>query len=230
EEELPDQWDLTTDSTVKQALAMVMPGITLADAPPAQLVRWASKAQATQQRGKQPECKEAADAEMKILLDALDLSKCVGVLDPWTGHGHVARVLRLHGLPVLCNDASRHQEVDRYEDALQPAFYRRVQDVWPYDAIITSPCWLTVLDLALPLATFFAPLVAMHVPSHAVTNAHGARCEYLQKLAEEGRLALMMGIPGAGQRGLWIVVFATRALKRIMLCKGMAGKGAWVLS
>ncbi|GIL67128.1 hypothetical protein Vafri_20577, partial [Volvox africanus] len=58
QEELPDQWDLTTDSTVKRALTMVMPGITLADAPTAQLVRWASKAQATQQRGKQPEYKE----------------------------------------------------------------------------------------------------------------------------------------------------------------------------
>ncbi|GIL67127.1 hypothetical protein Vafri_20576, partial [Volvox africanus] len=101
--------------------------------------------------------------------------------------------------------------------------------VWPYDAIITSP-WPAVLDLVLPLATFFAPLVAMHVPSHAVTNAHGPRREYLQKLAEEGRLALMMGMPGAGQRGLWIVVFATRALKGIMLCKGTAGKGAWVIN
>ncbi|GIL49963.1 hypothetical protein Vafri_6086 [Volvox africanus] len=229
QEELPDQWDLTTESTVKRALTMVMPGITLADAPTAQFVRWASKAQATQQRGEQPGYKEAADAEMKILLDALDLSKCVGVLDPWTGHGHVARGLRLHGLPVLCNDASRHQGADRYEDALQPAFYRRVQDVWPYDAIITSP-WPAVLDLALPLATFFAPIVAMHVPSHAVTNAHGPRREYLQKLAEEGQLALMMGMPGAGQRGLWIVVFASRALKGIMLCRGTAGKGAWVIN
>ncbi|GIL56559.1 hypothetical protein Vafri_11884 [Volvox africanus] len=138
-------------------------------------------------------------------------------------------MLCLHGLPMLCNDVSRQQGADRHEDALQPAFYRRVQDVWPYDAIITSP-WLAVLDLALPLATFFAPIVAMHVPSHAVTNAHAVRRGYLQKLAEVGRLALMMGLPNKGQRGLWIVVFATHTLKGSIPCKDTAGKGAWVLS
>ncbi|GIL53082.1 hypothetical protein Vafri_8766 [Volvox africanus] len=191
-----------------------------------------SKGQAMRQRDGQPECKETMDAEIKTLLDGLDLSKCVGVLDPWTGRGNIARMLLLHRLLVHSNDIDHQHEADWHEDALQPAFYHRVQDVRPYDAIITSP-WLAMLDLlALPRATFFAPLVAMHVPSHPVTNAHEARWKYLQKLADEGRLALMMGSPRwrMGQRGGWTVVFATRALKGAMLCREATGKGAWVLT
>ncbi|GIM13919.1 hypothetical protein Vretimale_16977, partial [Volvox reticuliferus] len=234
--ELPEQWDLREPAGVKRALALLMPGTQPTETLLARLAKRVPGGAAFLQRPGQPtpgqpECVETADEEIRPLLDTVDLSRCAGVLDPWTGKGNVARVLRKHGLLVHCNDVNPSHPADRHEDALQPDFYRRVLELWPYDAIVCSPLF-ALLDLALPLAVLFAPVVAMHVPGHFVTDAHDARRRYLKGLAKEGRLSLIMGLPRGrmGRRCMWIVVFASRSLRDKMLHEDARMDGAWVLS
>ena len=168
--------------------------------------------------------------ELAPLLQVVDFSKCTGVLDPWSGTGTVARVFRQKGYMTYRNDVFTGHEAERHEDALQPGFYRRVQDVWSYDAIVASP-WFAMLDLALPLAVSFAPVVAFHVPGHYVTDVHDVRRGYLQSLAKAGRLALIMGLPRGrmGKRCMWVVVFASRCLRKQMLRTSEAVDGPWVM-
>ena len=132
---------------------------------------------------------------------------------------------------MLRNDISGRHEAERHEDALQPGFYRQVKEFWHYDAIVGSP-WFSVLDLALPLAVCFAPLVAFPGPGDYVTNAPPIRREYLRALQGEGRLALLVGLPRGrvGRRCLWLVVFASRALRERLLRIDLGLGDPWVLT
>ena len=234
-ESLPDKWDLGKVAGVRGALAKLMPH----GEPSANLVgRLVNRVPAgplfLQRDGQatpnQPECVSTIAAELEPLLQVVDFSKCTGVLDPWSGTGTVARVFRQKGYMTYRNDVFEGHEAERHEDALQPGFYRRVQDVWSYDAIVASP-WFAMLDLALPLAVSFAPVVAFHVPGHYVTDAHDVRRGYLQSLAKAGRLALIMGLPRGrmGKRCMWVVVFASRCLRKQMLRTSEAVDGPWVM-
>ena len=92
---------------------------------------------------------------------------------------------------------ARHPKADaeRHEDALQPAFYRHLQHVWRYDAIV-SELWSQLVDLALPLAINFAPIVRFFVHTEHLSKAHDLRRRYLNALAGLGRIVFLVTSPG----------------------------------
>ena len=233
---LPDEWVLGNAEGMGKALAWLMPGVKPSVAHVGRLVnRVPGGSRFLQELGQPntggPECVATLVEEIEPLFRCVDFGQCSGVLDPWSGTGTVARVLKKEGLPVLRNDISGRHEAERHEDALQPGFYRRVKEAWHYDAIVGSP-WFSVLDLTLPLAVCFAPLVAFHVPGDYVTNAPPIRREYLRALQGEGRLALLVGLPRGrvGRRCLWLVVFASRALRERLLRIDRGLGDPWVLT
>jgi len=221
---LPNTFDLSTAAGWHTALMCLMPG----DWTPSWLTRLANSTPGgprfLQHEGQhtpgQPECVVTQPAEVVPLLEAVDLSHCSYVFDPWSGTGGVPLALRAKSLSVVCNDINVRHVADFHLDALQPVTYRKVEHVHGRpDAIVCSP-WFRVLDLALPLAVMFAGLVAcVHVPGHYVTNAHPARLAWLRRLRDAGRLALLLGLPrgATGQRCLWLVVFKDVATRKLLM-------------
>ena len=66
---------------------------------------------------------------------------------------------------------------------------------------------------------FAGSVACVHVPGHYVTNAHPARLAWLRRLRDQGRLALLLGLPrgATGRRCLWVLVFRDVATRRIMM-------------
>jgi len=222
--ELRDAFPLQDAGGGHRALSMLMPG----DWHGSWLTRLANSIpggkkflqRAGQPRPGEAECVITQPEEVLPLLEAVDLSQCACVFDPWAGTGGVGVALRQAGLQVVSNDINRVHDAHYHLDALQPGTYRRVeQDHGRLDAVVCSP-WFRVLDLALPLAVSFAGSVACaHVPGHYLTDAHPARLAWLRRLQAEGRLALILGLPrGAmGRRCLWAVVFRDVATRRLLM-------------
>ena len=144
------------------------------------------------------------------------------MLDPWAGTGQIKRALALQGVPVLDNDLNPAHATDLHLDALQPEFYQSALTSSSLDAVVTSP-WFTVLDLALPLAVAAARQVAcVHVPGLYVTDAHPNRSAYLLSLMRAGRLHILWNLPKGpmGRRCGWLIVFATPALRKLLVPQG----------
>ena len=79
-----------------------------------------------------------------------------------------------------------------------------------------------MLDLALPmLVSTGARMVAVHVPSHYVFDAHPRRAVYLARLQDEDRLALVAGLErgAVSRRCLWLLIF-----------RGAAEKGTYLMA
>jgi hypothetical protein len=228
-------WDLGSVAGVRRAMVQLLPGVEPADADLLRLVNCTPGALACLRRGV---CQgqipssglDTHDWEVESLLKAVDFGTCVGVFDPWSGKGAVSRAFVRAGHLVYRNDAFTAHDADCHEDPLQPGLYRRVQDVWPYDAIVTAP-WFAALDLALPLASAFAPIVAMLVSARHVTDAPEARQACLRALSAAGRLALILGVPRGvkGRRDVWLVVFASRELRSQLLRAEDVLGGPWVM-
>ncbi len=80
--------------------------------------------------------------------------------------------------------------------------------MWQYDAIVSEP-WSQLVDLTLPLAITFAPVVAFLVHIEHLSKAHDLRRRYLNALAALGRIVFLV-TPPRGLRGLrrvWMLVF-----------------------
>ncbi|GLC44517.1 hypothetical protein PLESTB_000064800 [Pleodorina starrii] len=232
---LPDIWDFGSLTGARAAFDQLVPAAEYPDGQVAKFVNLLPRGLAHLRRSTRageltPEPRQAHGHEVEALVRAVDFGLCAGVLDPWAGKGTVVRALQQKGYRVFSNDPFDGHVADRHEDPLQPGFYLRVQDVWPFDAVVSSP-WAAAVDLALPLAARFAPIVAMHVAAHYVTDAHEARRRYLRSLTEAGRLALILGLPKGvwGRRCVWLVVFASRGLRdQLLRAKGQAN-GPWVM-
>jgi hypothetical protein len=221
---LPARWDWASSSAVSDALQALMPGHYT----PAHLTRLSSSMpgqphflqDAEQPLPGQPECVQTRVEEVFPLLDALDLSACVHVVDPWCGTGGVSEACASRGLGVFKNDINPSYPAHTHHDALQPAFYQSLhrRGVVP-DAIIMSP-WFRVLDIALPLAVLYATrVVAAHVPGHYLTNAHPARLAFLKRLQRHGRLAILTGLPrgATGRKCIWLIIFRHKFMRAAML-------------
>ncbi|GFR48887.1 hypothetical protein Agub_g12071 [Astrephomene gubernaculifera] len=221
---LPDSWDLTSREGLSAAMGELMPG-AYSDRHLGRLVNRVPGGKQFQY-----ECVPTGIEEVRPLLESIRFDECAGIFDPWCGTGGVARAFREAGHSVFGNDANPACVAHMHRDALQPGTYREAMKVYSYEAIVASP-WFAVLDVALPLATRFAPVVAFHVPGHYVTDATAARTKYLAKLQEEGRLALLLGLPRGpmGRRCVWVCVFATREWRERMLKPVVGRNEVWLL-
>ena len=221
---LPSRWDWSDPSSVSSALQALMPGPYT----PAHITRLVASMpgqpqflqSAQQHRPGQPECVQTSPAEVMPLLDAVDLSACVHIVDPWCGSGGVSAACASRDLGVFKNDINPRHPAHTHLDALQPSFYHSLHQrgIVP-DAIVMSP-WFRVLDIALPLALLYATrVVAAHVPGHYLTNAHPARLAFLKRLQKHGRLAVLTGLPrgATGRKCIWLVVFRDKFMRASML-------------
>jgi hypothetical protein len=102
---------------------------------------------------------------------------------------------------------------------LQPLVYEHVRSKDGMHAIITAP-HEELLDVILPLGVRYARhVVCCQAPERYLTHAHSIRVHYLRVLLEQGRIHV---IPAATRKPgqatpVWILVFATEAMKRFML-------------
>ena len=157
-----------------------------------------------------------------MLLKSVDLSWCGCVCDPWSGTGTIKRVLTAEGHVVDTNDICTMYEADTHHDALQPRFYEQGRAQGRLNAIVCSP-WFKVIDIAAALAVRYAThVVCMHAPGHFITDAPSPRRQWLKKLQEQDRVAVITGLPNAsmGWKCIWVLVFASSEWKHRMMRPG----------
>jgi len=217
---LPAYWDLTTPAGVKSAMQRLMPG-PLADKDATRLSNTIGRVLAVSKGegsvSKQPGAMgyvPTDPAEVQPLLAAVDFSGCSTLYDPYAGGGTIATAFAAAGFRVQQNDLNPYWEQPTAADALQPQHYQ-----FGPQAIVTSPPF-ELLDLAVPLAAAQAGAVAcLHVPGHWVSNPRVARQQWLQQLAAEGRLHIILGLPRgpSHRRCAWVVVFRHASIRATML-------------
>jgi hypothetical protein len=223
--ELPARWNLADPAGLGSALQLLMPG----EWDSRHLSVVASKirdayAAAADADGEGLQCVPTLREEVQWLLSRVDLADCGHVLEPFNGTGTVSAVLREFGIQkVTTNDLAGVVSANMHLDALQPTFYQKCAEAQgAIDAVVCSP-WFTVLDVALPLAVSAArSVVCMHVPGHYVASGLAPRYTYLRELQQQGRLAVLFGLPRGpmGWRCAWIVVFKSAALKAKLMKPG----------
>ncbi len=115
---------------------------------------------------------------------------------------------------------------------MQAAFFRRLQQVWQYNAIVSEP-WSQLVDLTLPLAITFAPVVAFLVHTEHLSKAHNLRRRYLMNaLAALGRIVFLV-TPPRGSRGLrrvWLLVFESRRVRDHLMQVRVQDESPWILA
>ena len=198
---LPDYWDLSVHRNMRRALETLMPGTHHASHIAA-LCNSVPGGHRFEQGTGMPECVPTTDEELAVLLQSLNFSLITTVVDPWSGTGTIARKFNSMGHMVTTNDICHRYRCDSYEDALQPALYRRWQAKGLADAIITSP-WARVADVAAPLAAEFAGRVAcVLLPGSFLVEANEPRSQWLASLKAAGRIFCTLALPldGCPQR------------------------------
>jgi hypothetical protein len=213
-EALPDYWDLWDQGVLADAMHTLMPGMQ----PPPLVAKLAVELASKLRKPEYIPFRPTAPEEAHPLLHVLNLQGHT-VLDPWAGDGTLANVVRPYAGMVISNDFNPCHINDLRMDALQPSTYRIVAALQthrqPYSAIVTAP-WLTVADIAVPLAAVFSPAVAcLLLPGNYVTNAPPARHQWLARLLAAGRLHLVVGMPQRAStvNYIWLLIFKTAAMK-----------------
>jgi hypothetical protein len=223
DQELAATWKLDTVEDVEHVLGLLLPGTwhrtlltKLQRATPGQPGFYMTDGKV--------EHLPVTPAEVDALTRVLDLSMVSQITDPWAISGEVADLLQAAGHVVYANSVDKtHTRVDGHEDATQPALYQRLAAQGQLDGVITAPP-LRLLDLAVPLACrYMRSMGCFYVPGGFVTDAPEPRQQWLQQLQAEGRLCVVCGLPkgSAGQRGVWMCVFASRLVRSRMVRGGV---------
>ena len=217
--DLPPTWQLEQPAGVQAALHLLMPGpLALKDATRmANLIHKAVADSSISSQQQQPGhgFVPTAPEEVQVLLRALDFSGCSVFYDPFAGSGTIAEQFRVQGYTVVQNDISSYWQHPTAVDALQPYTYD-----WVVPQVIVSSPPFDALDIAAPLMAVKAGAVAcIHVPGHWLSSPRVARQRWLQQLAMEGRLHIIMGLPrgAAGRKCAWVLVFAARSIREQLL-------------
>ena len=213
---LPPTWDLTQQTGVQAAMQLLMPGfLATKDASRIAHTIHTAVSESINQHRPGPGFVPTAAEEVSVLLRELDFSGCSKFLDPFAGSGTIAKQFASAGFEVQQNDISLYWQHSTAMDALQPSFYDSVAP----QVIVSSPRF-DLLDLATPLLAAKAGAVAcIHVPGHWVSSPRVAMQQWLQQLAAEGRLHIIMGLPRgpAGRKCAWVLVFAAASVKQQIL-------------
>ena len=171
----------------------------------------------------QPQRIATTELEIRALLEVIDFTLISSIVDTFSGGSTIKRVFKQESnVQVLCNDVDSGVEAYYHMDALQPSTYIKIKREYGLDAVIISPTF-AFLDLALPLAVLHAEqLVCCHVPGHYFTCAPSARFEWMRQLQEQKRLHVLAGLPigPSHRRCLWLIIFRSEAIKRVLLRPG----------
>ena len=224
--DLPSRFDFSGSSNgVLTALQLCMPGswnerqlAGLTD----QLVKRQRSIQVSQFRSRGDRHADVEfSVEVQSLISAVDFGFAHMLLDMFSGDGNISTVFQRQ---LVSNDFHAAVAADYYLDPLQPESYRVIKaERGGIDAIVICP-HRAYLDLALPLAVFFADLVVCcYVPWSYFTAAPATRMSWLSQLQLQGRLLLLASSttrPGA-MRSVWIVIFKSVPVRQIMCRPGV---------
>ena len=144
------------------------------------------------------------------LVEAVDLTSCLSLLDPFGDHAAVPLGLKAARLPAKVNA----RRLGPTADALLDAFYVRPEG--RYEAIVSAP-WPALLDRALPLFTRHAArMVCCLVPLAYLCHAPPPRRAWLLALKEKGRLFFVHTSASdvGATPAVWLVIFASETIAR----------------
>jgi hypothetical protein len=161
--------------------------------------------------------------EFVSLMATIRFEQFATVLDPHCGTGTTRRELQ----PWLCakiilSDIDVAVEADDHGDALDRTYMNSLCRKYGFiDAIVTSPRF-DYLDLALPVLVETARLAVLcHVPTSYLFNPPDGRQVWLNRLAQEGRLHVIVinCTSKMGWRCAWMCIFKNAHLKELLLKK-----------
>ena len=204
-------WNLSSgvSTAVAQALATAMPG----ERPPA-AVALLSKALKTREWAQCPMPAGHVGALQRII----ELSCVRDALIPWKAGPAIHNALVSKGVRVTQGQFSDPCE------PLSTAFYEAVkQQAVNVESVFLSAAGAP-LDLAIPAAVRFArSFVVARVPASYVTGADEVRIQWLKSLQQQDRLFVFRCPFGEAdvEVFLWLLVFATPGLKRLVVKKGV---------
>lgn len=159
--------------------------------------------------------------EFVCLMTTIRFEQFSTVLDPHCGTGTTRRELQpWMNAKVILSDIDAAVEADDHGDALDRTYMLSLcQKYGSIDAIVTSPRF-DYLDLALPVLVETARLAVLcHVPTSYLFNPPDGRQVWLNKLAEEGRLHVIVinCTSMTGWRCAWMCIFKNAHWKQLLL-------------
>jgi hypothetical protein len=226
----PDEFNLRSEDDAKQLFTQIMPGTyhqsfltnTVKNRPLA--VNFCGK------DGK-PETANVIPIEVLGLLGVLEISKVAFVCDCWAYSKVVCDVVRATSVPCLTNCPSEAITADMHEHCWQPMFFRKLESKGKLDAIITAVP-LKCLDIFVPMACqFVKSFMAIYVPADYLSSGPEPRQKFLQEFQQEGRLCVISGMPkgASNTRGIWVIFFASRQHRHILVRGGLPKDNTFIL-
>ena len=198
----PTRFELSSTQGVQRALEALVPG--LGAEVDSEVLRGSLKAAAVADQSVSGSA--AAEADLQLLLQAVDFSYCTHICEPFMAAGMVSRCLEKHGYAVHAVHAANGV------DALQPAAVtsRSAQ------VIVAAPPH-ALLSIAVPaLAANAGSVACVQVPYSWLTTAPPSIKTWLQQLAATERLHVLLG-SRRGERYAWVLAFASPQIKKHML-------------
>lgn len=163
---------------------------------------------------KAPKTIQTIDAEVVRLEECFKLPPELTYVDIFCGKASIAK--SLPHLRFLNNDLKPSLNPDFSFDAFNPAHW--VKELKKVDAFVTSPPF-ELLDVALAdLYGRCSKFIALHTSGDFVSNANPYRAAFFAKMQQEGKAALIYGLPNInGRRCAWVVVFkCARYMKSLL--------------
>jgi hypothetical protein len=211
-ESLPVVMDWVHSQNVLRHMGMLMPG-----AWEREMIPWLSNPAPEAQLVVQG-CR-VSPAGLMPLLGMVVYSTSIGIVDMCSEYGSIQTAFEEAGWKVETNCLTDESSARHHWDAMQPMSYIRMRGHNGMHTIVVAPRKV-LLDVVLPLSIRYARhLVCCYAPRTYLTTAHGIRAAFLKALHEQGRVHLLPGsVRGDTQESyVWILVFATKAMKSLML-------------
>ena len=156
-------------------------------------------------------------SELNTLLSVVDFSMSPSVVDMCAGQGELSSALRALDFSVVSNSVTPGAGVDYHFDAMQPNSYQRLRSEYGAHVIVVTPL-LELTDAILSLAVIYAQHFACcRVPCRYLNERrlYPARDAWLQRLQDGGRLLLLYPA-GGGDGNVWLVVFKSAELRKLL--------------
>ena len=171
-------------------------------------------------------------AEYDPLLENIEWDSVRSVLDPWSGNGTTALLMRLcsstRHISVTLSDIDPQAEaVHSCGNALDISYLRYLASTvagHAFDVAVCSPLF-ALLDLAIPvLFELVDAAVFVHVPGHFLTNMPPARRAWFERHADSCCVFSNLPIGPMGRRCAWVCLFKSPATRHRLLRRTIASK------
>ena len=223
--ELPDTWDLTIPQVLGEAMQALTNVHMRSDEQHAQALaisKHIQKSMSIQALG----VPSLPPFALHDLLQTIELSTCVRVLELWGCSASLSTALQVAGYPnmqlatnfpvIPINMRTSIQQPVLAADPLQPASYRQWTLAAPVEVGIVMPP-PELADVALSICMAFCTIATfMLVPSSYLSNVTYFRSAWMQSLRNAGVL-VTVPCSQTGQALTWVLVFRTRAARGRMI-------------